>query len=88
MGGQHRRLAHLGNPTFPRRAERVRPHGNWQATIFIAALRVDRSDVPCVSDGLSTGESFPAYVDLVHRARPANIVNLVSHMSPAALTRP
>ena len=55
---------------------------------FIAALRVDRIDAPCVFDGPINGESFRAYVDqiLVPTLAPGDIVvidNLGSHKSKA-----
>jgi transposase len=55
---------------------------------FIAALRVDRIDAPCVLDGPINGESFRAYVDqvLVPTLAPGDIVvidNLASHKSKA-----
>jgi hypothetical protein len=64
------------------------PHGHWQTMTFIAALRVDRIDAPCVFDGPINGESFRAYVDqiLVPTLAPGDIVvidNLGSHKSQA-----
>ena len=43
---------------------------------FIAALRVDRIDAPCVFDGPINGESFRAYVDqiLAPTLAPGDIV--------------
>jgi putative transposase len=51
---------------------------------FIAALRLDRIDAPCVFDGPINGESFLAYVEqiLVPTLRPGDVVimdNLGSH---------
>ena len=62
------------------------PHGHWQTMTFIAALRVDRIDAPCVFDGPINGESFLAYVEqvLVPTLKPDDIVvadNLGSHKS-------
>lgn len=62
------------------------PHGHWQTMTFIAALRVDRIDAPCVFDGPINGESFIAYVEqiLVPALTPRDIVvidNLGSHKS-------
>lgn len=64
------------------------PHGHWRTMTFIAALRVDRIDAPCVFDGPINGESFLAYVRqvLVPALRPGDIVvidNLGSHKSKA-----
>jgi transposase len=67
------------------------PHGHWQTMTFIAALRIDRIDAPCVFDGPINGESFRAYVDqiLVPTLVPGDIVvidNLGSHKSKAVRT--
>lgn len=55
---------------------------------FIAALRVDRLDAPCVFDGPINGESFRAYVEqvLVPTLRIGDVVvidNLGSHKGKA-----
>lgn len=60
------------------------PHGRWRTLTFIAALRVDRIDAPCVFDGPINGEMFRAYVErfLVPTLTPGDIVildNLGSH---------
>ena len=34
------------------------PHGHWKTLTFLAALRCDRIDAPCVIDGPINGESF------------------------------
>lgn len=39
------------------------PHGHWKTTTFIAALRHDRIDGPCVIDGPMNGELFLAYAE-------------------------
>jgi transposase len=64
------------------------PHGHWQTLTFIAALRCDRVDAPCVIDGPINAESFLAYVEqiLVPTLRPGDIViadNLGSHKGRA-----
>ena len=41
------------------------PHGHWKTTTFLAALRNDRIDAPCVFDGPINGERFLAYVVVV-----------------------
>ena len=55
---------------------------------FLAALRRDRIDAPCVIDGPINGESFLAYVEqvLLPELRPGDIViidNLGSHKGKA-----
>ena len=70
-----------------RRGERLVakvPHGRWHTLTFLAALRSDRIDAPCVIDGPINGESFLAYVEqmLVPTLKPGDIViidNLGSH---------
>ena len=62
------------------------PHGAWRTTTFLAALRHDRIDAPCVIDGPINGEIFLAYVEqfLVPTLKPGDIVimdNLGSHKS-------
>jgi hypothetical protein len=69
------------------RGQRLRgqaPHGHWQTLTFLAALRHDRIDAPCVLDGPINGESFKAYIEqfLVPTLKPGDIVimdNLGSH---------
>src|SRR5919206_436724 len=64
------------------------PHGRWRTLTFLAALRRDRIDAPCVIDGPINGESFLAYVEqlLVPTLSPGDIViidNLGSHKGKA-----
>jgi len=64
------------------------PHGRWHTLTFLAALRADRIDAPCVIDGPINGQSFLAYVEqiLVPTLRPGDIViidNLGSHKGKA-----
>jgi transposase len=64
------------------------PHGHWKTMTFVAALRHDRIDAPCVFDGPINGESFLHYVEqiLKPRLKPNDIVimdNLGSHKSDA-----
>jgi transposase len=69
------------------RGKRLRakvPHRHWRTLTFLAALRVDRIDAPCVLDGPIDGKSFLAYVEqiLVPTLAPGDIVimdNLGSH---------
>jgi|TARA_B100001971_G_scaffold169334_1_gene161116 transposase len=60
------------------------PHRRWHTLTFLAALRHDRIDAPCVLDGPINGASFLADVEqfLVPTLRPGDIVimdNLGSH---------
>lgn len=64
------------------------PQGRWRTLTFLAALRCDRIDAPCVIDGPINGESFLAYIEqlLLPALRPGDIViidNLGSHKSKA-----
>ncbi len=64
------------------------PHGRWRTLTFLAALRRDRIDAPCVIDGPINGQSFLAYVEqfLVPTLKPGDIVifdNLGSHKGKA-----
>ena len=60
------------------------PYGHWKTMTFIAALRHDRIDAPCVLDGPVNGARFLAYVErfLLPTLKPGDIVvmdNLGSH---------
>jgi transposase len=76
---------------WARRGERLVakvPHGHWKTATFIAALRHDRIDAPCLFDGPINGELFHAYVEqaLVPVLKPGDIViadNLGSHKGKA-----
>jgi transposase len=64
------------------------PHGHWKTTTFLAALRHDRIDAPCLFDGPINGERFLAYVEqfLVPTLAPGDVVildNLGSHKGVA-----
>ncbi|MBW8640829.1 IS630 family transposase [Hoeflea sp. WL0058] len=64
------------------------PHGHWRTMTFIAALRCDRLEAPCVFDGPINGECFRAWIDqqLVATLNPGDIVildNLGSHKAKA-----
>jgi transposase len=73
------------------RGQRLRsqaPHGHWRTLTFLAALRHDRIDAPCVLDGPINGISFRAYVEqlLLPTLKPGDIVimdNLGSHKGRA-----
>ena len=74
-------------PRGERLIDRV-PHGRWRTLTFLAALRIDRIDAPCVLDGPINGTSFLAYIEqfLVPTLAPGDIVimdNLGSHKSKA-----
>ena len=74
------------------RGQRLRakvPHGHWKTTTFLAALRHDGLQAPCLFDGPINGERFLAYVRqmLVPILKPGDIVildNLGSHKGKAA----
>ena len=64
-----------------RRGERLigkAPHGRWRTLTFLAALRVERIDAPCIFDGPINGQKFLAYVErfLVPTLSPGDIVVL------------
>jgi putative transposase len=64
------------------------PHGHWKTMTFLAALRCDRIEAPCVFDGPINGERFRLYVEtmLVPTLREGDIVirdNLGSHRGKA-----
>lgn len=64
------------------------PHGTWRTSTFLAALRHDRIEAPCVISGPINGVIFQAYVGqmLVPTLSPGDIVildNLGSHKSAA-----
>jgi len=69
------------------RGERLKakaPFGRWKTMTFIAALRCDRIEAPCLFDGPINGEAFLAYVRtlLVPTLKPGDVVvmdNLGSH---------
>ena len=54
------------------------PHGRWKTATFLAALRNDRIDAPCLFDGPINGERFHAYVEqfLVPTLKPGDVVIL------------
>ena len=73
------------------RGERLKakaPFGRWKTMTFIAALRCDRIDAPCLFDGPINGEAFLAYVEtfLVPTLKAGDVVvmdNLGSHRGKA-----
>lgn len=67
------------------------PYGHWKTMTFLAALRCDRIDAPCVLDQPINAASFLAYVEqfLVPTLSPNDVVimdNLSSHKQPAIRT--
>jgi transposase len=85
--GQDQHDAHPRPRTTGRPVAKA-PHGRWRTLTFLAALRHDRIDAPCVIDGPINGESFLAYVEqiLVPALKPGDIViidNLGSHKGKA-----
>ncbi len=64
------------------------PHGHWRTLTFIAALRHDRLEAPCVFDGPINGRRFLAYIEqmLVPTLKRGDVVimdNLGSHKGQA-----
>ncbi len=75
--------AHGRAPSGQRLVGRV-PHGQWKTLIFLAALRSERIDAPCIVDGPINGTIFQAWIEqfLVPTLRPGDVVvldNLGSH---------
>jgi hypothetical protein len=64
------------------------PHGHWKTATFLAGLRNNRIEAPCLFDGPINGERFRAYVEqfLIPTLKPNDIVvldNLGSHKGKA-----
>ena len=64
------------------------PHGHWQTSTFIAALRCDRIDAPFLVEGPMDSEVFTAYLEYVlcPQLRPGDTLildNLSSHKVPS-----
>ena len=64
------------------------PFGKWRTLTFLAALRHDRIDAPCVLDGPINGQKFAAWVEqaLVPTLSQGDVVimdNLGSHKGAA-----
>jgi putative transposase len=62
------------------------PHGHWNTMTFLAALRQDRIEAPCLFEGAINGARFLAYVQqsLVPTLKAGDVVvmdNLGSHKS-------
>jgi transposase len=73
----HRRARAGGAPKGKRLVNKV-PRGCWQIATFLAALRNDRIDAPCLFDGPIDGERFRAQVEqfLASTHKPGEIVIL------------
>jgi hypothetical protein len=54
------------------------PQGKWKTATFLAALRNDRIEAPCLFDGPINGERFRAYVEqfLVPTLKAGDVVIL------------
>jgi transposase len=64
------------------------PHGHWQTSTFIAALRCDRIDAPFLVEGPMDGEAFTAYLEHVlcpelHTGDTLILDNLSTHKVPS-----
>ncbi len=64
------------------------PHGHWQTSTFIAALRHDRIGAPFLVEGPMDAEAFTAYLEqvLCPELRPGDTLildNLSSHKVPS-----
>ena len=64
------------------------PHGYWQTTTFVGALRLEGMTAPWVLDGPMNGAAFLVYVQqvLVPTLRPGDVVimdNLPAHKGEA-----
>lgn len=64
------------------------PHGHWRTQTFLAALRCDRIDAPCVFDGPINGGKFLTYIRefLLPSLKAGDVVildNLGSHKGRA-----
>lgn len=73
-----------GRTAKGKRVEGVAPHGHWLTTTFLAALRHDRIDAPCVFNGPINGACFRAWTEqaLAPTLKPGDLVimdNLSSH---------
>jgi transposase len=64
------------------------PHGHWQTSTFVAALRHNRIDAPFLVEGPMDGEAFTAYLEhvLCPELRPGDTLildNLSTHKVPS-----
>ena len=64
--GLNTKLArHYGRCPLGQRCLSAIPHGHWQSSTFIAALRHDRIDAPFLIEGPVDAEVFTAYLEQV-----------------------
>jgi DDE superfamily endonuclease len=82
------RSDHSPPPRGERLVDKV-PQGKWKIATFLATLRNDRIDAPCLFDGPINGERFRAYVEqlLAPTLKPGDVFvildNLGSHKGKA-----
>ena len=55
--------------------------GKWETATFLAALRNDRIEAPCVFDGPINGERFLAYVEQFLVPTLIGIVSIAARLS-------
>jgi transposase len=77
-----------GRSAKGRRCVSAVPHGHWQTSTFIAALRFNRIEAPFLIEGSANMEVFVAYVEkvLCPELQEADVVildNLCIHKAPA-----
>jgi transposase len=77
-----------GRAPCGRRCRASVPHGHWQTTTFVGALRLEGMTAPWVLDGPMNGAAFLVYVQkvLVPTLRPGDVVimdNLPAHKGEA-----
>ena len=58
-------VRHYGRAPCGQRLVADAPHGHWQTSTFLAALRQDQITAPCIVDGAINGETFLAYVEQI-----------------------
>ena len=78
---------HYGRSPRGQRCLSALPHGHWQTSTFVAALRYDHSDAPFLVEGPMDGEAFSAYLAqvLCPQLRPGDTLildNLSTHKVP------
>lgn len=87
--GASTKMARLrGRATRGQRCRASVPHGHWQTTTFVGALRLAGITAPWVLDGPMNGAAFLVYVQqvLVPTLRPGDVVimdNLPAHKGEA-----
>jgi transposase len=87
--GLNTRMARLyGRSGRGQRCAGTLPHGYWQTSTFIAALRHDRIEAPFLVDGPVDAEAFTAYLEHVlcpalHEGDTLILDNLSTHKIPS-----